>query len=81
MRASVVSMRVTLVFFAVLAAVAAVPTPPTPIKLASKPITARDAPVVASNLFTGTFFTRQDHTRPQNRVLALFVSFSQNFLL
>lgn len=29
--------------------------------------------IVAANLYTGTFFTRQDHTRPQQRDLHLFV--------
>lgn len=30
-------------------------------------------PVTASNIYQGSFFTRRDHTRPQQRDLALLV--------
>lgn len=66
-------MRVALVFCAIVALAAAASVPEF---FASQRMVRDTPPVAASNLFTGTFFTRQDHTRPQNRDLALFVSFN-----
>lgn len=64
-------MRVALVFCAVIAVAltAAVPEP-----FASQKYVKEAPHVPAPNLFQSTFFTRQDHTRPQNRELVLFVS-------
>lgn len=64
-------MRVVVVFLGVLAVAAAASLPAK--QLLSKSM-VRESPPGLAPLFFGTFFTRQDHTRPQNRVLATFVS-------
>lgn len=80
-------MQIALVFCALFALAAALPQPPVEeeafVAFASKPmrnteeggeIEGEFPEVEEGALFQGTFFTRQDHTRPQNREQSLFVS-------
>lgn len=39
-----------------------------------------DENIAASNLYRGSFFTRQDHTRPQQRELHIFVNIILTFI-
>lgn len=71
-------MRVLLIVCAALAvaAAASIPSSEETKPFASQRLSTK--PKIATKndeLFYGTFFTRQDHSRPQNRVQVLFVSF------
>jgi len=65
-------MKGALVFCAILALGAAASLPTEELVFASKPYVREPARPVADYIFQGTFFTRQDHTRPQDRDIVLF---------
>lgn len=64
-------MRVALVFCAIIAVALAAAVPE---QFASQKYVKEPPHAPAPNLIRSTFFTRQDHSRPQNRELFIFVS-------